>query len=92
MSPKGEPVGHARHAETKEEAEAIKDVERAEIPPPGSRNYVAGQPVTPEELARTEDEAARLAEAGRKQRTEAEQRQAENDPLDRDYKGPKPKV
>jgi hypothetical protein len=83
--PKGEPVGHARHAETKEEAEKILDVERAKIPPPGSRNYVAGQPVNEEEAAETEAEAARLAEAGRAQRTEAEKRIAENNPEDPDY-------
>ncbi len=81
----GEPVGHARHAETPEEVEKINIMEHSKIPPPGSRNYVAGQPVNEEEYDRTEEEANRLAEAGRRQRTEAEQRMRENTPGDPDY-------
>jgi hypothetical protein len=84
-SPKGEPIGHARHAETEEEAAKIRDRERADVPPPGSRNYVAGQPVNKEELEQTEDEAHRLAEKGRELRSEAEKRVAENTPGDPDY-------
>jgi hypothetical protein len=83
--PPGQPVGHARHAETAEEVEKILDVERAKIPPPGSRNYVAGQPVNEEEYEQTEEEANRLAEAGRAQRSEAERKIAENNPFDPNY-------
>ena len=80
-----EPVRMARHAETEEELEKIQDMEHSKIPPPGSRNYVAGQPVNEEEWERTEREANRLADAGRAQRTEAEQRMKENTPGDPDY-------
>ena len=55
------------------------------VPPPGSRHYVAGQPVNDEEWEKTENEANRLAQAGREQRTEAEQRMKENTPGDPDY-------
>ena len=55
------------------------------VPPPGSRHYVAGQPVDDEEWEKTENEANRLAQAGREQRTEAEQRMKENTPGDPDY-------
>ena len=88
---RGEPVGHARHAETPEEVEKISAMEGfgtnsdRKVPPPGSRHYVAGQPVNDEEWEKTEREANRLAEAGRAQRTEAEQRIAENTPGDPDY-------
>ena len=87
----GEPVGHARHAETKEEVEKISAMEGfgensdRKVPPPGSRHYVAGQPVDDEEWEKTENEANRLAQAGREQRTEAEQRMKENTPGDPDY-------
>jgi len=81
----GEPVGHARHAETPEEIEKLNVMEHSKIPPPGSRNYVAGQPVNEEEYDRTQEEASRLAEAGRAQRTEAERRMAEANPGDPDY-------
>jgi hypothetical protein len=80
-----EPVGLARHAETAEEVEKINIMEHSKIPPPGSRNYVAGQPVNEEEYERTEREANRLADAGRAQRTEEEQRMKENTPGDPDY-------
>ena len=87
-----EPVGHARHAETPEEVEKIaamegfgSDKSDRKVPPPGSRHYVAGQPVDDEEWERTENEANRLAEAGRAQRTEAEKRMAANNPGDPDY-------
>ena len=89
--PRGEPVGHARHAETPEEVEKISAMEgfgassERKVPPPGSRHYVAGQPVNDEEWEKTEDEANRLAAAGKEQRTEAEQRLAENTPGDPDY-------
>ena len=85
---KGDPVGHARHAETPEEVEKIKYMEGTsgqKVAPPGSRNYVAGQPVDDEEFDKTENEANRLAQAGREQRTEAEQRMKENTPGDPDY-------
>ena len=88
---RGEPVGHARHAETREEVEKISAMEGfgassdRKVPPPGSRHYVAGQPVDDEEWEKTEAEANRLAEAGRAQRTEAEQRMKENTPGDPDY-------
>ena len=88
---RGEPVGHARHAETQEEVEKISAMEgfgassNRRVPPPGSRHYVAGQPVNDEEWERTENEANRLAEAGRAQRTEAEQRMKANTPGDPDY-------
>ena len=95
---RGEPVGHARHAETPEEVEKISAMEGfgtnsdRKVPPPGSRHYVAGQPVNDEEWEKTEREANRLAEAGRAQRTEAEKRMAENTPGDPDYHpaGPRP--
>jgi hypothetical protein len=79
------PVGLARHAETPEEVEKINIMEHSKIPPPGSRHFVAGQPVNEEEYDRTEGEANRLAEAGRAQRTEAEARMAANTPGDPDY-------
>lgn len=89
---KGEPVGHARHAETPEEVEKISAMEGfgsdksdRKVPPPGSRHFVAGQPVDDEEWEKTESEANRLAAAGREQRTEAEQRMKENTPGDPDY-------
>jgi hypothetical protein len=89
---KGEPVGHARHAETPEEVEKIAAMEGfgddksdRKVPPPGSRHYVAGQPVDDEEWEKTENEANRLAQAGKEQRTEAEQRMKENTPGDPDY-------
>ena len=88
---RGEPVGHARHAETPEEVEKISAMEGfgassdRKVPPPGSRHYVAGQPVDDEEWEKTEAEANRLAQAGRAQRTEAEQRLKENTPGDPDY-------
>ena len=89
---RGEPVGHARHAETPEEVEKIAAMEGfgseksdRKVPPPGSRHYVAGQPVDNEEWEKTEGEANRLAQAGREQRTEAEQRMKENTPGDPDY-------
>ena len=88
---RGEPVGHARHAETPEEVEKISAMEGfgassdRKVPPPGSRHYVAGQPVDDEEWEKTEREANRLADAGREQRTEAEQRMKENTPGDPDY-------
>ena len=89
---RGEPVGHARHAETPEEVEKIAAMEGfgseksdRKVPPPGSRHYVAGQPVDDEEWEKTENEANRLAQAGREQRTEAEQRIKENTPGDPDY-------
>jgi len=81
----GEPVGLARHAETEDEVERLDVMEHSKVPPPGSRNYVAGQPVNEEEYERTEAEANRLAEAGRAQRTEAEQLMKENTPGDPDY-------
>ncbi len=87
--PRGEPVGHARHAETPEELEKIQAMEGfgsdRKVAPPGSRHYVAGQPVNDEEYEKTEAEANRLAEAGRAQRNEAEKRMAENNPDDPDY-------
>jgi hypothetical protein len=83
--PPGQPVGHARHAETAEEVEKLLDMERAKIPPPGSRNYVAGQPVNEEEFEQTQAEAERLAETGKAQRSEAEKRVAENNPFDPNY-------
>ena len=88
---RGEPVGHARHAETPEEVEKLSAMEGfgassdRKVPPPGSRHFVAGQPVNDEEWEKTENEANRLAEAGRAQRNEAEQRMAENTPGDPDY-------
>ena len=89
---KDEPVGHARHAETPEEVEKISAMEGfgseksdRKVPPPGSRHYVAGQPVNDEEWEKTEAEANRLAAAGRAQRNEAEKRMAENTPGDPDY-------
>jgi hypothetical protein len=86
---RGDPVGHARHAETPEEVAKIEAMEMREanrrVPPPGSRHYVAGQPVNDEEYQRTEGEANRLADAGLRQRTEAEQRMKENTPGDPDY-------
>jgi hypothetical protein len=89
---RGEAVGHARHAETPEEVEKISAMEGfgsdksdRKVPPPGSRHYVAGQPVDDEEWEKTEGEANRLAQAGREQRTEAEQRMKENTPGDPDY-------
>jgi hypothetical protein len=84
-TPAGEPVGPARHAETAEEVAKIQDMERSKIPPPGSRNYVAGQPVNEEEFEQTQAEANRLADAGKAQRSEAERRVAENNPFDPDY-------
>ena len=89
--PRGEPVGHARHAESPEEVEKIQAMEGfgdnndRKVPPPGSRHYVAGQPVNDEEYEKTEAEATRLAAAGKAQRSEAEQRMAENTPGDPDY-------
>ena len=89
--PRGDPVGHARHAETQEEVEKISAMEGfgassdRKVPPPGSRHYVAGQPVSDEEWEKTENEANRLADAGRAQRNEAEKRMAENTPGDPDY-------
>ena len=80
-----EPVGLARHAETQEEVDKLNIMEHSKIPPPGSRHYTAGQPVNEEEYDRTEREANRLADAGRAQRTEAEQRMAERTPGDPDY-------
>jgi hypothetical protein len=87
---RGEPVGHARHAETPEEVEKISAMEgfgsdERKVPPPGSRHFVAGQPVDDEEWEKTENEANRLADAGRAQRTEAEKRLAANNPGDPDY-------
>lgn len=84
---RGDPVGHARHAETPEELEKIRYMEGKDtkVPPPGSRNYVAGQPVDDEEYDKTEREAGNLAQAGRAQRTEAEKRMAEANPGDPDY-------
>ena len=82
---KEDPVGFARHAESPEEVEKINVYEHSKIPPPGSRHYVAGQPVNEEEYNKTEEEATRLASAGRAQRTEAEQRMKENTPGDPDY-------
>ena len=88
---RGEPVGHARHAETPEEVEKISAMEGfgassdRKVPPPGSRHFVAGQPVSDEEWEKTENEANRLAQAGREQRNEAEKRMAENTPGDPDY-------
>jgi hypothetical protein len=71
--PGGEPVGHARHAESEEELARIREIEDADPPLPGSRNYVAGQPVNAEERDRTENEAHRLAAAGKAQREAAEE-------------------
>lgn len=84
-APAGEPVGHARHAETAEQAAKIQEMEHSKIPLPGSRDYVAGQPVSEEEAAQTQAEADRLAQAGKAQRSEAEKRIAENDPSDPNY-------
>ena len=81
----GDPVGHARHAESDEERQKIEAMEYGKPAPAGSRHYVAGQPVNEEEYRRTEDEANRLAQAGKAQRTEAEKRMAENTPGDPDY-------
>ena len=94
---KGEPVGHARHAESPEEVEKINYMEGrdSKVPPIGSRNYVAGQPVDDEEYERTEAEANRLAAAGKEQRTEAEKRIADANlgdpnyhPADPDHRDP----
>jgi hypothetical protein len=60
-------------------------MEHSKIPLPGSRDYVAGQPVSEEEAAQTQAEADRLAQAGKAQRSEAEKRIAENDPSDPNY-------
>jgi hypothetical protein len=84
-SPKGDPVGHARHAETPEETKKVLDMERAIVPPPGSRNYVAGQPVNEEEYEQTQEEAARLAAKGRELRSDEEKQTAKNTPGDPDY-------
>ena len=65
--------------------EGFGDKSDRKVPPPGSRHYVAGQPVDDEEWEKTENEANRLAQAGREQRTEAEQRMKENTPGDPDY-------
>lgn len=61
-------VGQARSAETKEQSEAAMKEIGEELPLPGSRNYVAGQPVDEEERDRTEAEATALGEAGKKAR------------------------
>lgn len=81
----GEPVRPARHAETPGELESLNYQEHSKIPPPGSRNYVAGQPVNEEEYEETENEANRLAEAGKQQRDEAEERSAAMNPGDPNY-------
>ena len=88
---RGDPVGHARHAETPEEVEKISAMEgfgassNRRVPPPGSRHYIAGQPVDDEEWEKTEREANRLADAGKRQRDEAEKRIAENNRGDPNY-------
>jgi hypothetical protein len=89
-----EAVKHARHAETPEELEKVEIYEHSKIPPPGSRNYVAGQPVNEDEYNKTQEEAAKLAQAGAAQRREAEKRSMEMSPgggyhpVDPDYPDP----
>lgn len=89
-----EAVRHARHAEKPEEVEKLDVYEHSKVPPPGSRNYVAGQPVSEEERDATEEEATRLAEAGEKERREAEKRSREMSgddsyhPVDPDHPDP----
>ena len=85
----GEPVQPARHAESQEEAEKRQHEKEGKVPPPGSRDYVAGQPVSEEERAETEGEADRLAKYGdaqhkltedeRKRREEEADRAAKHD-------------